>query len=224
MTSLTARLAAAALAVPLVIATAGTASAGSKWTYKSSGSFASVSWMEVGDLPDPVLGNYHVGYLDVRGDKVVDVSGEVYDWTCPEDELPPESGGGHGGEEPDTNCRLESVRFIYGERGAVTFSVDRKLNAATLVGNLTVSDHEGAGEATPPVNMTWTGIGGTSKSTSTFTYTDPSGEKWTSRTTETGREGDIEGNIGVMVFDDEGGEFSYGSFGTYRVDERSVTP
>jgi hypothetical protein len=224
MTSLTARLAAAALAVPLVIATAGTANAGSKWTYKSSGSFANVSWMEVGELPAPVLGNYHVGYLDVRGDKVVDVFGEVSDWTCEEGELPPEFGGGHGGEEPETGCTLESVRFIYANRGAVTFTVDRKLNEATLVGNLTVSDHEGAGEASPPVNMTWTGIGGTSRSTSTSTYTDPSGEKWTSRMTETGREGDIEGRIGAMVFDDEDGEFSYGSFGTYRTDERSVTP
>ncbi len=154
MTSLTARLAAAALAVPLVIATAGTANAGSKWTYKSSGSFASVSWMEVGELPAPVLGNYHVGYLDVRGDKVVDVFGEVTDWTCPEGELPPEFGGGHGEEEPETDCTLESSRFIYADPGAITFTVDRKLNAATLVGNLIVSDHEGEGTATPPVNMT----------------------------------------------------------------------
>ncbi|HSF98748.1 MAG TPA: hypothetical protein VLA55_08660 [Ornithinibacter sp.] len=224
MTSLTARLAAAALAVPIVIATAGTANAGSKWTYKSSGSFANVSWMEVGELPAPVLGNYHVGYLEVRGDKVPDIYGDVTDWTCPEGELPPDFGGGHEGEEPETGCTLEGSRFIYGDPSAVTFTVDRKLNAATLVGNLFVSDHEGEGTASPPVNMTWTGIGGTSKSTSTETYTDPSGAKFTYRTTQTAREGDIEGKIGVMVFDDEDGEFSYGSFGTYRIDERGTTP
>jgi hypothetical protein len=224
MTSLTARLAAAALAVPLVIATAGTASAGSKWTYKSSGSFASVSWMEVGELPAPVLGNYHVGYLEVRGDKAPDVYGDVADWTCPEGELPPEFGGGHGEEEPETNCTLESSRFIYADPSAITFTVDRKLNAATLVGNLYVSDHEGEGTANPPVNMTWTGIGTSSKSTNTSTYTDSNGSRWSYRTTETGREGDISGRIGVMVFDDEAGESSNGYFGTYRTDERQSTP
>ena len=224
MTSLTARLAAAALAVPLVIATAGTASAGSKWTYKSSGSFAYVSWMEVGKLPAPVLGNYHVGYLDVRGDKVVDVFGEVYDWSCPKGELPPEFGGGHGEEEPDTKCTLESTRFIFADPGAITFTVDRRLNAATLVGRLIVSDHDGAGEASPPVNMKWTGVGVSSKSTNTSSYTDSNGSRWSDRTTETAREGDISGLIGAMVFDDERGEFSYGSFGTYRTDSRQTTP
>ena len=222
MTSLTARLAAAALAVPLVIATAGTANAGSKWTYKSSGSFASVSWMEVGTLPDPVLGNYHVGFLEVRGDKAPEVYGDVTDWTCPDGELPPEFGGHE--EEPETNCTLEGSRFIYADPSAITFTVDRKLNAATLVGNLIVSDHEGAGEASPPVNMTWTGIGTISKSTNTSTYTDSNGSKWSDRTTETAREGDISGLIGAMVFDDEGGEFSYGYFGTYRTDSRQTTP
>ena len=224
MTSLTARLAAAALAVPLVIATAGTANAGTKWTYKSSGSFASVSWMEVGKLPAPVLGNYHVGYLDIRGDKAVDVFGEVTDWTCPKGELPPEFGGGHGEEEPETKCTLESIRFVFADPGAITFTVDRKLNAATLVGNLIVSDHEGEGTAIPPVNMTLTGIGGTSKTTSTSTGTDPNGSKYTYRMTETGREGSVSGRIGAMVFDDEAGEFSYGYFGTYRTDERTTTP
>lgn len=224
MTSLTARLAAAALAVPLVIATASTASAGTKWTYKSSGSFASVSWMEVGELPDPVVGNYHVGYLEVRGDKVPEVYGDVADWTCPLGELPPEFGGGHGEEEPKTNCTFEGSRFIYADPSAITFSVDRKLNAATLVGELIVSDHEGAGEASPPVDMTWTGIGTTSKSTNTWAYSDSNGSKWSDRTTETGREGDISGRIGGMIFDDEDGEFSNGYFGTYRTDSRQTTP
>lgn len=224
MTSLTARLAAAALAVPLVVATAGTATAGSKWTYKDSGSFASVSWMEVGELPAPVLGNYHVGYLEVRGDKAPNVYGEVTDWTCPDGELPPQYGGGHGEEPPETKCTLESSRFIYGDPAMITFTVDRKLSAATLVGTLYVSDHEGEGTATPPVDMTWTGIGTSFKSTNTSNYTDSAGNRWTYRTTETGREGDISGRIGAMVFDDEAGEFSYGAFGTYRTDERQTSP
>jgi len=223
MTSLTARLAAAALAVPLVIATAGTATAGSKWTYKSSGSFASASWMEEGGLPG-VAGNYHVGFLEVRGDKAFDVYGDVTDWSCDEGELPPEFGGGHGEEEPETGCTFEGNRFIYGDSSMVKFTVDRKLNAATLVGNLVVSDHEGEGPVSPTVNMTWTGIGGISKSTSAETYTDPSGAKSTYRTTQTAREGDIEGKIGLMIFDNAPNEFSYGSFGTYRTDERTTTP
>jgi len=224
MTSLTARLAAAALAVPLVIATASTASAGTKWTSKSSGSFASVSWMEVGALPDPIQGNYHVGYLEVRGDKSIDAFGEVYDWTCPDGELPPEGGGGHGGEEPGTNCTLESARFIYADASMVTLTVDKKLNKATLVGTLSVSEHGGEGTANPLVNMTLTGVGGTSKTTSTSTGTDPNGGKYTYRTTDTFREGVVSGRIGPMIFDDEAGEFSYGSFGTFRTDERGTTP
>ena len=222
MTSLTARLAAAALAVPLVIATAGTANAGSKWTYKSSGSFANVSWMEVGDI-EGVGGNYHVGYLDVRSDKVVDVFGEVYDWTCEQGELPPEFGGGHGEEGPKTKCTLESTRFIFADPSAITFTVDRRLNTATLVGTLDVSAHGSAG-ARPPVNMTWTGIGTISKSTNTSSYTDSNGSRWSDRATETAREGDISGRIGVMIFDDEAGEFSNGYFGTYRTDSRQTTP
>lgn len=223
MTSLTARLAAAALAVPLVIATASTANAGTKWTYKSSGSFASVSWMEVGSLPAPVQGNYHLGYLEIRGDKSIDAFGEVYDWTCPDGELPPEGGGGHGGVEPETNCTLESARFIYADASMVTLTVDKKLNKATLVGTLSVSDH-GGGAANPPVNMTLTGVGGISKQTSTSTGTDPNGGKSTYRTTESSREGVVSGRIGPMVFDDEAGEFSFGYFGTYRTDERGTTP
>lgn len=223
MTSVTARIAAAALAIPLVIATAGSATAGSKWTYKSSGSFASTTWMEVGALPDPVLGNYHVGYLEARGDRVIDVFGEVFDWTCPPGETPP-LGGGHGEEPPETTCVLESQRFVFAEQGAVTLTVDRKLGSARLVGRLLVSDHEGEGTANPPVDITWTGIGTSSRQTMYSTYTDDSGVKFTTRTAETFRQGDVEGRIGVMVFDDEAGETSDGAFGTFRIDDRGSTP
>lgn len=224
MTSMLARLAAAALAVPLVIATAGTATADTTWKYKSSGVFATVSWMEVGALPAPVAGNYHVGYLEVRGDKVKDVFGEVADWTCPEGELPPEFGGGHGGEEPETNCTLESTRFIYAEPGKAKLRINADFRSAALVGSLVVSDHDGEGTARPPVNMKWKGIGSTSRSTTIDRYSDSSGATRVSRTTQETREGDISGSIGPMVFDDEAGEFSYGQFGTFRTVERGYTP
>jgi hypothetical protein len=222
MTSVTARIAAAALAVPLVVATASTAVAGSKWNYRSSGWFASTSWVEVGALPG-VAGNYHVGFLDARGDRIVDVFGEVVDWTCPEGSLPP-VGGGHGEEPPETDCSQESVRVVFADPAEVTLTVDKKLGSARLVGTLVVSDHEGETQGQPPVDVTWTGFGTSSRQTSYSTYTDDLGVRFTSRITETVRQGDVEGRIGVMVFDDEAGEGSQGTFGTFRSEDRGSTP
>lgn len=222
MTSVTARIAAAALAVPLVVATASTAAAGSKWSYRSSGSFASTSWVEVGPLPG-VAGNVHVGFLDARGDRLVDVFGEVVDWTCPEGSMPP-VGGGHGEEPPETDCTQESTRFVFADPSQVTLTVDKKLASARLVGTLVVSDHEGESQGQPPVDITWTGFGSASRQTSYSTYTDDSGVRFTTRTTETYRPGDVEGRIGAMVFDDEVGETSDGAFGTFRTDDRGSTP
>lgn len=217
----TARLAALALAVPLVVATAGPATAGTKWSYRSSGSFASTSWLEMGAIPG-VGGNVHVGYLDARGDRLLDVFGEVLDWTCPDGVLPPE-GGGHG-EPAETDCTLESQRFVFGEPGAVALTIDRKLGHARLVGTLSVSDHEGTSAGNPPVDITWTGIGTASRSTTYSTYTDESGVRFSTRTTETARGADVEGRIGAMVFDDEAGETSQGAFGTYRTEDKGSTP
>ncbi|NHA68432.1 hypothetical protein [Phycicoccus flavus] len=217
--SLITRLAACAAAVPLLVATAGTATAGTSWTYKSSGVTASTSWLEVGPIPG-VAGNAHVGYLSAQGDRVVDVFGEVYDWTCPDGVLPPD-GGGHG-EEPETECALENVRFVYAQPGAVTLTVDKKLAKARLTGVLDVSDHDGGSAGRPPVDITWTGIGSSSTERSYSTFTE-NGTRYRSRYTATTREGDVEGRIGAMVFDDEAGETSYGAFGTYRTDERAMT-
>jgi hypothetical protein len=222
MTSVTSRIAAAALAVPLVVATASTAVAGSKWSYRSSGSFASTSWVEMGEIPG-VAGNVHVGWLDARGDQLVDVFGEVIDWSCPEGVQPP-TGPGHGEEPEETECVLESQRFVFADPARVTLTVDRKLASARLVGTLEVSDHGGETQASPPVDVTWTGIGTASRQTSYSTYTDDSGARFTTRSTETIRQGDVEGRIGAMVFDDEDGETSDGAFGTYRMDDRGSTP
>ncbi|HET6969320.1 MAG TPA: hypothetical protein VFI44_13610 [Ornithinibacter sp.] len=222
MTSVTSRIAAAALAVPLVVATASTAVAGSKWTYRSSGSYASTSWVEVGEIGG-VAGNIHVGFLEARGDRLVDVFGEVTDWTCPEGVLPP-VGGGHGEEPEESECVLESQRFVFADPSRVTLTVDKKLASARLVGTLIVSDHGGESQAEPPVDVTWTGIGTASRQTSYSSYTDDQGVKFTTRTSETFRQGDVEGRIGAMVFDDEEGETSDGVFGTYRMDDRGSTP
>ena len=222
MKARTARLAAVALAVPLVVGTAGSAVAGTKWSYRSSGSFANTSWLEVGAIPG-VAGNAHVGFLDVRGDQLVDVFGEVYDWTCPEGVVPP-FGGGHGEEPPETECVLESTRFIFSQPDAVTLTVDKRLGSARLVGTLDVADHEGGSAGRPPVDVTWTGIGSSARSTTYSTFTDDNGVRFSTRTTETFRSADVEGRIGAMVFDDEAGEFSDGTFGTYRTEDKGSTP
>ena len=160
--SLTTKIAAAALtaAVPLALAAA-PAEAGSRWTERSSGSFADTTWLEMGELPGGVAGNAHVGFLRVEGDKSPWVYGEITDWTCPDGVLPPMFGGGHGEEPPETECVLESQRSLY-NAGPVTLTVDRKLNRATLTGPLEVADHEGGGATGQPMaNITWTGVGGT---------------------------------------------------------------
>jgi len=223
--SLTTKIAAAALtaAVPLALA-APPAEAGSRWTERSSGSFADTTWLEMGELPGGVAGNAHVGFLRVEGDKSPWVYGEITDWTCPDGVLPPMFGGGHGEEPPETECVLESQRSLY-NAGPVTLTVDRKLNKATLTGPLEVADHEGGGATGQPMaNITWTGVGGTGTSTYYDKYTDDEGNRFTMRRTETSRQGTLSGTLGAMAFDDDADDESYGYFGTFKTASTSVNP
>ena len=223
--SLTTQIAAAALtaAVPLALAAA-PAEAGSRWTERSSGSFADTTWLEMGELPGGVAGNAHVGFLRVEGDKSPWVYGEITDWTCPDGVLPPMFGGGHGEEPPETECVLESQRSLY-NAGPVTLTVDRKLNKATLTGPLEVADHEGGGATGQPMaNITWTGVGGTGTSTYYDKYTDDEGNRFTMRRTETSRQGTLSGTLGAMAFDDDADDESYGYFGTFKTASTSVNP
>jgi hypothetical protein len=222
--SLTTKIAAAALtaAVPLALAAA-PAQAGTRWTERSSGSFAETTWLEMGELPG-VGGNAHVGFLRVEGDKNPWVYGDITDWTCPEGVLPPMFGGGHGEEPPeDTECTLESQRFLYNP-GPISLIVDRKLAQATLTGALAVENHDGGTTAQPTANITWTGIGGTATSTTYNKYTDDQGNRFTMRRTETAREGTLSGTIGAMGFDDDADDQAYGYFGTFKVASTSVNP
>ena len=223
--SLTTKIAAAALtaAVPLALA-APPAEAGSRWTERSSGSFADTTWLEMGELPGGVAGNAHVGFLRVEGDKSPWVYGEITDWTCPDGVLPPMFGGGHGEEPPETECVLESQRSLH-NAGPVTLTVDRKLNKATLTGPLEVADHEGGGATGQPMaNITWTGVGGTGTSTYYDKYTDDEGNRFTMRRTETSRQGTLSGTLGAMAFDDDADDESYGYFGTFKTASTSVNP
>jgi len=223
--SLTTKIAAVAVAaaVPLALAAA-PAEAGSRWTERSSGSFADTTWLEMGELPGGVAGNAHVGFLRVEGDKNPWVYGDITDWTCPEGVLPPMFGGGHGEESPETECVLESQRSLY-NAGPVTLTVDRKLNKATLTGQLEVADHEGGGSSGQPMaNITWTGVGGTSTSTYYDKYTDDQGNRYTMRRTETARQGTLSGTLGAMGFADDADDQSYGYFGTFKTASTSVNP
>ena len=223
--SLTTKIAAVAVAaaVPLALAAA-PAEAGSRWTERSSGSFADTTWLEMGELPGGVAGNAHVGFLRVEGDKSPWVYGEITDWTCPDGVLPPMFGGGHGEEPPETECVLESQRSLY-NAGPVTLTVDRKLNKATLTGPLEVADHEGGGATGQPMaNITWTGVGGTGTSTYYDKYTDDEGNRFTMRRTETSRQGTLSGTLGAMAFDDDADDESYGYFGTFKTASTSVNP
>lgn len=224
MKRITSGLAAAVCAVVPLVAVAAPAEAGTRWQQRSTGSFAQTDWVEMGTLPGGVPGNVHVGFLRAEGDKNVMAFGQVLDWTCPEGEMPPAGGGGHGEEPPaETNCTLDAERFIFGD--GLALSIDRKLSTARLTGTLTVENHGGEGApANPPVDITWTGVGGAATSTVTDVFTDPNGSRYYSKRTETSREGAVSGRIGAMGFDDDADDTSSGYFGTFRIMDRGVTP
>lgn len=219
------RITAASLVVAplLAVALAAPAEAGSTWTYRADGTTASVDWIEMGALTG-VGGNIHVGSLWVDGGSAQAYAyGHVVDWTCPDGELPPS--GGHGrfaeDEEPETNCVVESTRFIDGD--AIQFSVDRKLNAARMTGTLIVEDHETGSGGAPLADITWTGIGKTSSSTSYSKYTDSNGNRWQSRYSSTERNAEVDGFIGAMGFADDADDQSSGWLERYKIHERSVS-
>lgn len=215
------RVAAATAAATLAISVGATtlpAHAGSMYFSKSSGTTAGASWLEVGTLPGPVQGNAHVGFLFVEdlGKGKARVFGGVEDYECPDGVLP-DGGGGHVEEPPqEPGCEFVDFRFIEG--GNITFKMDRKFTSASLTGTLNVFGHDGPA-GTPAVNMTWTGIGSSYKSTNTYSYTDEFGT-YRSRYSFSGRQADVEGNIGPMVFDDEPGEYSSAEMGSYRSMDR----
>jgi hypothetical protein len=210
----------------LVLATAGQAVAADRWTYRSTNTSASTTWIEFGSLPGGVLGNAHVGFLEVYSSgSNAEVYGKVRDWTCPEGELPPEGGGGHGEfeeEPPPTNCELHSERFIYAYGDEVAFSMDRKLGSATLTGVLNVEDHATGSGGQPPVNITWTGIGDMATYSNSGKYTE-GGSTTYWKESGTSRQAVIaDGSfIGAMGFTDDADDVSDGYMSTSKIYERS---
>lgn len=197
--------------VPIALATVSPAQAGDRWTYRSSGASLFSTWVEVGTL-NGIAGNVHTGELsaDVERDEVY---GSVVDWTCPEGELPP-YGGGHGEhaayeEEPETNCVVESVRELFAGDALVDVTMDRKLERASITGNLVVADHEGGATGQPAVDMTFTGVGTTFSSTTYESGTDGD-YSYTYRTTRSTRQASVDGAIGAMGFTDDADDISTG--------------
>lgn len=214
-----------ATAVPLlVLALAGPAAASDRWTYRSTNDTASTRWVEFGTLPGGVLGEIHVGYLEVYGGSGnAEAYGEVADWSCPEGEMPPE-GGGHFEEEPETNCTLHSRRNIYAYGDELSFQIDRKLTKATLTGVLTVSDHDGQLGGRPPVSITWNGVGDIATYSNTGRYTEGGSttywkESGSRRTAEIA-DGSF---IGAMGFTDDADDTSTGEFSSGKYYERSTS-
>ncbi len=226
----------AALTAGFMALTTTPASASSMFFSKSSGRTATASWLEVGTLPN-VAGNFHFGEMQVEelSKRRANVWGIVFDVQCPKGTIPGgPPGGGHGKEEePDDNpCETVGVRFIEG--GNVTFTMDRKLSKATLTGTLNVVGGHGDPDdpenpdappqapATPPVNMTWTGVGDTSTSVNSGRGSDGT-TTWSYRYSFSGRSAVVSGRIGVMVFDDEPGEYSFAEMGSYKSVDRERT-
>ena len=218
-------VAASGAAVTAAVAAPSPALAGELFFSKSSGTVASTSWLEIGELPTStgVQGNAHFGDLyviDGGAGQAPEVFGSVYDVQCKKGVTPYNPGGGHG--EPDRNgpCQLVSTRWIEG--GSLTFSVDRKLTKATLTGTLAVGTGHGDGPVgSPPVSITWTGTGETYSSRYSGSYVSEYGTE-TYRYSFEGRQATIAAGskIGPMVFDDETGESSTAELGRFRSFDR----
>ena len=216
---------AATTAALSAVAVPSPASAGDSFFSKSSGTTASVTWLEVGELPAAANapGNAHFGdlWVDDLGNGRASVFGTVYDVQCRKGVTPYLPLGDHGEPAPTNGpCELLGTRFLEG--GQVTFTVDRKLTKATLTGTLAVgSGHGGTPTSAPPVSITWTGVGDTYSSRESGTVVDEYGT-WTYRYDFTGRDAAVGtgSRIGPMVFDDEPGEYSDSQLGTYRSSDR----
>jgi hypothetical protein len=202
-------LAAATVAVVPVASLAMTstsADASTRWMYKSSAERASVEWTEYGEL-NGVEGNVHVGYLEAETSSSGGYAwGKVIDYFCEEGEVP--GGGGHHGEEyyeEEPSCDVMSYRWMDGDD--ISFTVDRKLNTARLTGTLYVDNH--GSSATPPVDMTWTGVGDLSQSTSYEKGTDGD-STYVYKNESTFRQADVTGYIGAMGFTDDADDESWG--------------
>jgi hypothetical protein len=197
------------------------ADASSRWMYKSSDERATAEWTEYGEL-NGVEGNVHVGFLKAETSSTGGYAwGKVIDYYCEEGEVP--GGGGHGEHsteewEEEPTCDVMSYRWMEG--GDVSFTIDRKLNTARLTGTLYVDNH--GSSATPPVDMTWTGVGDLSQYTSYEKGTEGD-STYTYKSESTYRQAEVSGFIGAMGFTDDADDESWGSIEKTKTFERGTS-
>ncbi len=209
-------LAALAITVPA-------ADAGDRWTSRSSSEQATAEWTEYGELPN-VEGNVHVGYLKAETSSTGgDVFGKVLDYFCEEGEVP--GGGGHDGHvgsslehEEGPTCDFLGKRSLEG--GDVSFTMDRKLDAARLTGTLLVDNH--GSSAAPPVDMIWTGLGDLSQN-AWYEKGSEGGYNYVYKYESTSREATVTGYIGAMGFADDSDDESSGVIARTKSFERGST-
>ncbi len=224
----------AAAATILSIAAASPAAAAPKDSFQSrmSGASAKAQWIEYdynNDLGAP--GNVHVGFLEAyKGSWGSDVWGVIEDWQCDEGEVP--GGGGGHGEEPAPDeeekegfCDNVGTRFLSSawdrstQQPLTTFTVDLRAGTARLVGQLEVSNG-GHGDGTvlgsPPVDMTWTGVGTAYRATRTENFVDGDATYRMRVRAEGYSNANISGAIGRMGFTDDADDTSSGSFESFR--------
>ncbi len=226
---------AAALVAALTITvgvTPDSASAGSSYMSRSNGTSVFAYWTQVDGtaVGSGPFGNVHVGFLDAfqttRGK--ADVFTYIDDFDCQPGKLP----GGHGGvviddaagdEEPppDDGCAYLGSRI--GQGYGLRFTIDRKLDAASLQGRLTMTQggHDGPGDVVgnPRVDMTWTGVGNVSSYRSNYRYQE-GGTTYSGSSSGTWRSATLGGILGPMSFDPN---LSSGSLGTFRDFSKSRT-
>ena len=192
------------VALVATLSLAAPALAGSSYISKSTGKSADAYWTQIDGIPVGTgpFGNVHVGYLSVyeTSKGVGDVFVYIDDFDCEEGEEP--YGGGHGFEE-EGGCDYVGSRF--GEGFGLSFTVDRKLNTASLVGSVTMTSgggHGGGGEVVgnPPINMSWSAQGNVIKDWYTYRYNDGT-TTYMDRYRANYRMASLSGTIGPMSFD-----------------------
>jgi hypothetical protein len=202
-----------------VVAGPSPALAASMFFSKSSGTVASVSFLEVGEEAG-VEGNYHFWDLQAEdlGRGRAQVFGNVFDVQC-EAGVDPYLPGWEGAE-PDPSGGCDVVGFRYVEGSTVSLSIDRKLSSARLTGTVNVYIEDSPTPVATTVDLTWTAVGDTSTSRESGRYTDSYGT-YSYRYTFTGRNAAVSGSIGSTTVGDEDGEVVYGQLGKYRSADRS---
>jgi hypothetical protein len=197
-TALTAALAPAALAAPAPSANPPVVD---QW--RTSGSSATVSWVEV-DHEDSSgrPGSVHVGGLWVQsfdGTSVVP-AGSLADWDCVPGALPWEADG--------AGCSLVTQYEV--SQDAVELRLDERAGTATVTGTVTFSDLAGSegGQWTAPVDLSWRTEGEREQTTSHTVELTPAFRFVMHQRTDTWPTVLSAGTVGTLVLGDEAGELN----------------